>query len=79
MHALDPSAIPTKAAVDVAEDVTRKLLTRKLLEKLMEVNGGQYPESIATLWDTDNIKTCGESLAQVLGLAGLHYRCVSLL
>jgi magnesium chelatase subunit H len=60
MHALDPSAVV------VAEDVTRKLRTRKLLEKLMEENGGQYPESIATLWGTDNIKTCGESLAQLL-------------
>jgi magnesium chelatase subunit H len=68
MHALDPSAIPTKAAVDVAEDVTRKLL-----EKLMVENGGQYPESIAfTLWGTDNIKTYGESLAQVLALVGVR-------
>lgn len=29
-------------------------------------NGGKYPESIAlVLWGTDNIKTYGESLAQV--------------
>jgi magnesium chelatase subunit H len=68
MHALDPSAIPTQAAVEVAEDVTRKLL-----EKLMHENGGQYPESIAfTLWGTDNIKTYGESLAQVLALVGVR-------
>jgi len=68
MHALDPSAIPTQAAVEVAEDVTRKLL-----EKLMDENGGQYPESIAfTLWGTDNIKTYGESLAQVLALVGVR-------
>jgi len=68
MHALDPSAIPTKAAVDVSEDVVRKLL-----EKLKDENGGVYPESIAfTLWGTDNIKTYGESLAQVLALVGVR-------
>jgi magnesium chelatase subunit H len=55
MHALDPSSIPTTAAVEVAQDVVRKLL-----EKLEEQNG-EYPESIAfTLWGTDNIKIYGE-------------------
>merc|ERR1719387_553961 len=68
MHALDPSAIPTQAAVEVAESVTNKLL-----EKLKDENDGQFPESIAfTLWGTDNIKTYGESLAQVLGLVGVR-------
>jgi magnesium chelatase subunit H len=68
MHALDPSAIPTAAAVEVSQDVVRKLL-----EKLAQDNDGAYPESIAfTLWGTDNIKTYGESLAQVLALAGVR-------
>merc|ERR1719343_1449877 len=68
MHALDPSAIPTQAAVEVAESVTNKLL-----EKLKDENNGQFPESIAfTLWGTDNIKTYGESLAQVLSLVGVR-------
>jgi magnesium chelatase subunit H len=68
MHALDPSSIPTKAAVDVSEGVVRKLL-----ERLKQDNGGNYPESIAfTLWGTDNIKTYGESLAQVLALVGVR-------
>ena len=68
MHALDPSAIPTAAAVEVSEDVVRKLL-----EKLKDENDGMYPESIAfTLWGTDNIKTYGESLAQVLALVGVR-------
>jgi len=68
MHALDPSAIPTTAAVEVSQDVVRKLL-----EKLSEENDGAYPESIAfTLWGTDNIKTYGESLAQVLALVGVR-------
>merc|ERR1711971_1546349 len=44
-----------------------------LLEKLKDENDGMYPESIAfTLWGTDNIKTYGESLAQVLALAGVR-------
>jgi magnesium chelatase subunit H len=68
MHALDPSSIPTAAAVEVSRDVVRKLL-----EKLKSENGGTYPESIAfTLWGTDNIKTYGESLAQVLALVGVR-------
>jgi len=67
MHALDPSSIPTTAAVEVSESVVRKLL-----EKL-EQDNGEYPESIAfTLWGTDNIKTYGESLAQVLALVGVR-------
>merc|ERR1711966_634920 len=69
MHALDPSSIPTQAAVEVAEQVTNKLL-----EKLkQEAPDGEYPESIAfTLWGTDNIKTYGESLAQVLSLVSVR-------
>jgi magnesium chelatase subunit H len=68
MHALDPSSIPTAAAVEVSEQVVRKLL-----EKLQDENDGMYPESIAfTLWGTDNIKTYGESLAQVLALVGVR-------
>merc|ERR1712021_56003 len=68
MHALDPSSIPTQAAVEVAEQVTNKLL-----EKLKEQDDGKFPESIAfTLWGTDNIKTYGESLAQVLALVGVR-------
>merc|ERR1712160_175812 len=65
-HALDPSSIPTTAAVEVSQKVVEKLL-----EKLKE-ESGVFPESIAfTLWGTDNIKTYGESLAQVLALVGV--------
>merc|ERR1712160_51372 len=68
MHALDPSAIPTQAAVEISERVVEKLL-----EKLKEKNDGKFPETIAfTLWGTDNIKTYGESLAQVLALVGVR-------
>jgi magnesium chelatase subunit H len=69
MHALDPASIPTTAAVEISEQVVEKLL-----EKLKSENpDGAYPESIAfTLWGTDNIKTYGESLAQVLALVGVR-------
>jgi len=68
MHALDPQSIPTAAAVDCARNVVEKLLDR-----LKQDNDGAYPESVAfTLWGTDNIKTYGESLAQVLMLVGVN-------
>jgi magnesium chelatase subunit H len=67
MHGLDPQSIPTSAAVDVA-----KLVADRLLER-MKAETGAYPQSIAfTLWGTDNIKTYGESLAQVLMLLGVR-------
>jgi len=67
MHGLDPQSIPTTAAVDVARTVVDRLLDR------MKQDSGEYPQSIAfTLWGTDNIKTYGESLAQVLMLLGVR-------
>lgn len=67
MHGLDPQSIPTTAAVDVAKVVVDRLLER------MKQDTGAYPQSVAfTLWGTDNIKTYGESLAQVLMLAGVR-------
>merc|ERR1719408_485263 len=39
----------------------------------MKQDSGEFPQSIAfTLWGTDNIKTYGESLAQVLLLLGVR-------
>lgn len=67
MHALDPQSIPTSAAVQSA-----KTVVDRLLERQKEENGGQYPETIASvLWGTDNIKTYGESLAQILWMVGV--------
>ncbi|ASC71287.1 Magnesium chelatase ChlH subunit [Halomicronema hongdechloris C2206] len=67
IHALDPQAIPTTAAVQAAKTVVDRLLERQRQE-----NGGQYPETIASvLWGTDNIKTYGESLAQMLWFVGV--------
>ncbi len=67
MHALDPQSIPTTAAVQSAKVVVDRLLDRQRAE-----NDGAYPETIAcVLWGTDNIKTYGESLAQILWLVGV--------
>lgn len=63
IHALDPQSIPTAAALKNA-----RVVVDRLLERQKEEMGGKYPESIAVvLWGTDNIKTYGESLAQVSG------------
>ncbi len=67
IHALDPQSIPTAAAVQSA-----KLLVDRLIEKQVEDNNGAYPETIAcVLWGTDNIKTYGESLAQIMWMIGV--------
>lgn len=69
MHALDPSAIPTSAALDCAKVVVDRLLERQRQDS----EDNAYPESVAfVLWGTDNIKTYGESLAQVLWMVGIR-------
>eukprot|EP00271_Cylindrocystis_brebissonii_P014404 TRINITY_DN35755_c0_g1_i1.p1 TRINITY_DN35755_c0_g1~~TRINITY_DN35755_c0_g1_i1.p1 ORF type:complete len:1439 (+),score=315.55 TRINITY_DN35755_c0_g1_i1:313-4317(+) len=66
IHALDPQSIPTSAALASAKVVVDRLLERQKAE-----NDGKYPETVAlVLWGTDNIKTYGESLAQVFWLVG---------
>lgn len=67
IHALDPQSIPTSAAIQCAQVVVDRLLERQKAE-----NGGQWPETISCmLWGTDNIKTYGESLAQILCFMGV--------
>lgn len=67
IHALDPQSIPTAAAMQSAMVVVDRLLERQKAE-----NDGKYPETIAlVLWGTDNIKTYGESLAQVMWMIGV--------
>jgi magnesium chelatase subunit H len=67
IHALDPQSIPTMAAVKSAKIVVDRLLARHKVD-----NGGKYPETIAcVLWGTDNIKTYGESLAQIMWMVGV--------
>ncbi|GAX72580.1 hypothetical protein CEUSTIGMA_g36.t1 [Chlamydomonas eustigma] len=68
IHALDPQSIPTQAALKSALVVVDRLLDRE-----KDNNGGKYPETIAlVLWGTDNIKTYGESLAQVMMMVGIR-------
>lgn len=68
MHALDPQSIPTTAAILSAKIVVDRLLDRQRAE-----NDGKWPETIAcVLWGTDNIKTYGESLAQVMWMIGVR-------
>ncbi|XP_062225104.1 magnesium-chelatase subunit ChlH, chloroplastic [Phragmites australis] len=68
IHALDPQSIPTTAALKSAKIVVERLLERQKVD-----NGGKYPETVAlVLWGTDNIKTYGESLAQVLWMIGVR-------
>lgn len=67
IHALDPQSIPTEAAVQSA-----KIVVDRLLDRQKQENNGKWPESIAlVLWGTDNIKTYGESLAQVMWFVGV--------
>ncbi|WP_320667671.1 magnesium chelatase subunit H [Prochlorococcus sp. MIT 1307] len=67
IHALDPQSIPTTAAVAAAKGVVDKLIERQREEQ------GDWPETIAcVLWGTDNIKTYGESLAQILWFVGVR-------
>lgn len=68
IHALDPQSIPTTAAVQSAKIVVDRLLARNKSE-----NDGKWPETIAcVLWGTDNIKTYGESLAQIMWMVGVR-------
>ncbi|KAB1222347.1 Magnesium-chelatase subunit ChlH, chloroplastic [Morella rubra] len=68
IHALDPQSIPTTAALQSAKIVVDRLIERQKVD-----NGGKYPETVAlVLWGTDNIKTYGESLAQVLWMIGVR-------
>ncbi len=67
IHALDPQSIPTAAAIAAAKCVVDKLIERQKQEI------GDWPETIAcVLWGTDNIKTYGESLAQILWFIGVR-------
>ena len=68
IHALDPQSIPTSAAVQSA-----KIVVDRLLERNKSENDGKWPETIAcVLWGTDNIKTYGESLAQIMWMIGVR-------
>jgi len=69
LHGFDPFRIPSPFAV---KDGARQAL--RLLDKHME-DGHAFPESIAmVLWGTDNLKSEGGPIAQVLALMGARPR-----
>jgi magnesium chelatase subunit H len=69
LHGFDPFRIPSPYAV---KDGARQ--AERLLHKHME-DGHAFPESIAmVLWGTDNLKSEGGPIAQVLSLMGARPR-----
>jgi magnesium chelatase subunit H len=69
LHGFDPFRIPSPFAV---KDGARQAV--RLLDKHME-DGHAFPESIAmVLWGTDNLKSEGGPIAQVLALMGARPR-----
>ncbi|HEU0166809.1 MAG TPA: cobaltochelatase subunit CobN, partial [Chloroflexota bacterium] len=67
LHGLNPALVPNRAAVAAAGRTVAALLERAVAET------GAYPESIGmVLWGTDNLKTDGEAIAQVLLLIGVE-------
>jgi magnesium chelatase subunit H len=65
IHSLDPFHMPTVAAQTTGMRLVDELLARITREQ------GKQPETVAmVLWGTDNIKTDGEGVAQVLALIG---------
>lgn len=66
LHGLNPGLVPSAYAVRQAQRTVDLLLQRALADT------GHYPESIGfVLWGTDNLKTDGEAIGQVLVLLGV--------
>jgi magnesium chelatase subunit H len=66
-HAVNPYAVPSRAAFEKAKGVVANLLER------CRAGLGRYPEAIGmVLWGMDNIKTQGEGVAQALWLMGVE-------
>ena len=69
VHGFDPFRIPSKFAVQEGERQARKLLDR------YTADGHPLPDSVAlVLWGTDNLKTEGGPIGQVLALIGAKPR-----
>ncbi|MFY9512209.1 MAG: magnesium chelatase subunit H [Rubrivivax sp.] len=69
LHGFDPFRIPSAYAVKDGERQAERLLARH------GADGHTLPESIAiVLWGTDNLKTEGSAIAQVLALIGAKPR-----
>jgi magnesium chelatase subunit H len=69
IHGFDPFRIPSKFACVQGVAQADQLLARHMAD------GGKLPESIAmVLWGTDNLKSEGAQIAQVLALIGARPR-----
>jgi magnesium chelatase subunit H len=65
IHGLDPYRVPTAAAQETGGKLMGEMLERLAKEQ------GSMPESVAmVLWGTDNLKSDGEGVGQVLSLLG---------
>ncbi len=65
LHGLDPFRMPSAFAQDTAEKLVSDMIERMTREQ------GAVPETIAmVLWGTDNLKSDGEGVSQVLSLLG---------
>ena len=69
LHGFDPFRIPSQYAVQDGAQQAQRILERHLADT------NELPESIAlVLWGTDNLKTEGAPIAQVLALLGAQPR-----
>jgi magnesium chelatase subunit H len=69
LHGFDPFRIPSAFAIEDGARQANRLLERHVAD------GQAFPESVAiVLWGTDNLKTEGGPIAQVLGLIGAKPR-----
>jgi magnesium chelatase subunit H len=67
LHGLNPALVPSRYALGQARRTVDLLLERAIRD------AGAYPESVGlVLWGTDNLKTDGEAIGQVLCLLGVE-------
>ncbi len=69
IHGLDPYRVPSQMALRNGAALVSDLLAR------LRAQQGDWPESVAVvLWGTDNLKSDGEGVAQVLAMMGARTR-----
>lgn len=66
-YAVDPRALPSRAAYEVGKELARQTVERHLAET------GSYPETVGiSLWGTSAMRTQGDDVAHVLALLGVR-------
>ncbi len=69
LHGFDPFKLPSQVAVAEGSRQATQLIDRHIAD------GGDFPETLAmVLWGTDNLKSEGGQIAQVLALIGARPR-----